>query len=73
MEDVTVRSPKFGYPLNLTTWMNAESIARRVPQLMREIPIDIGSSDKVFSSEWLTETTLLVGTKCNKVPVNNYT
>ena len=68
MEEVSLWSPIFGYPLNPSTWMNAESIARRVPQLMREIPIDIGSSDKVFSSEWLTETTVLIGTKCNKVP-----
>ncbi len=49
------------------TWMNAQYIARRVPQLMREIPISVGTSDKVFSSEWLSETTLLIGTKCNKV------
>ncbi len=66
-EEVSFCSPRFGYPLNPVAWMNAQYIARRVPQLMREIPISVGTSDKVFSSEWLSETTLLIGTKCNKV------
>lgn len=64
--------PKFGFPLKPITWINPLTVARRVPKLMREIPIDFGISDKVFSSQWLSETELLLGTKCNKVRLGNY-
>ena len=53
--------PKFGFSINPLT------VARCVPKLTREIPLDFGTSDKVFSSQWLSETELLIGTKCNKV------
>ena len=69
-ELVSICSPRFGYPLKPITWINAQAIARRIPQLMREISFDMGTSDKVFSSQWLSEYTVLLGTKCNKVCSN---
>ena len=53
--------PKSGFAIDPLT------IARRVPLLTREIALDFGTSDKVFSSQWLSETHILIGTKCNKV------
>ena len=44
-------------------------VSRRLPHLMRERPLDIGKTDKVFASEWITEEEVVVGTKCNKVCV----
>lgn len=55
-----------GLSLN-PVWIDPEAIARRLPNLLREIKIDFGTSDKLFSSQWLSETELLIGSKCNKV------
>ena len=41
--------------------------SRRLPHLLREKLLDIGKTDKVFASEWITEEEVAVGTKCNKV------
>lgn len=51
-------------------WINPYEIARRLPNLIRELPINLGTSDKIFSSQWLSETEVLIGSKCNKVHNN---
>ena len=43
------------------------AVSRRLPYLLRERPLDIGKTDKVFASDWITEEDVVVGTKCNKV------
>lgn len=55
-----------GKPLQ-QIWFNAQKIARQLPHLLKEINIDFGTSDKIFSSQWLSETEVLIGSKCNKV------
>lgn len=44
-----------------------QTVSRRLPYLLREKPLDIGKTDKVFASEWITEEEVVAGTKCNKV------
>ena len=46
-----------------------QTLSRRLPSLLREKPLDIGRTDKVFASQWITEEDVVVGTKCNKVRV----
>ena len=46
------------------------AVSRRLPYLLRERPLDIGKTDKVFASDWITEEDVVVGTKCNKVRRN---
>lgn len=55
-----------GQPLQ-QIWINTQKIARSLPFLLKEINIDFGTSDKIFSSQWLSETEILIGSKCNKV------
>ena len=43
------------------------AVSRRLPHLLRERALDIGKTDKVFASQWITEEEIVVGTKCNKV------
>lgn len=43
------------------------TLSQRLPHLLREKSLDIGKTDKVFASEWITEEEVVVGTKCNKV------
>ena len=43
------------------------TVSQRLPHLLREKALDIGKTDKVFASEWITEEEVVVGTKCNKV------
>ena len=42
-------------------------LARRLPCLLSEKKLDFGSCDKIFTSDWLSEDQVVVGTKCNKV------
>lgn len=44
-----------------------QTVSRRLPYLLREKALDIGKTDKVFASEWITEEEVVAGTKCNKV------
>ena len=45
-------------------------LARRLPYLLSEKKLDFGNCDKIFSSSWLSEDQVVVGTKCNKVGGN---
>ncbi len=42
-------------------------VAHRLPHLLREKQLRWNESDKIFTSQWLSENNVLVGTKCNKV------
>ena len=42
-------------------------LARRLPFLLSEKKLNFGNCDKIFSSSWLSEDQVVVGTKCNKV------
>lgn len=42
-------------------------LARRLPCLLSEKKLDFGNCDKIFSTDWLSEDQVVVGTKCNKV------
>lgn len=72
LENNRVHSPaqrcanNLGQPLQ-HVWINAQKIARHLPTLLKETNIDIGTSDKIFSSQWLSETEILIGSKCNRV------
>ena len=44
-----------------------EQLAQRLPHLLREKQLKWSESDKIFASRWITESNVLVGTKCNKV------
>ena len=61
-----------GRPLQ-QVWINAQKIARHLPTLLKETSIDIGTSDKIFSSQWLSETEILIGSKCNRVCTTLFT
>ena len=60
-----------GKPLQ-QVWINAHKIARQLPSLLKEVSIDFGTSDKIFSSQWLSETEILIGSKCNKVQLKSF-
>ena len=45
------------------------TVAQRLPHLLREKQLRWNESDKIFTSQWLSESSVLVGTKCNKVSV----
>lgn len=42
-------------------------IARRLPLLFTEKKLDFGDCNKIFSTSWISEDLVVVGTKCNKV------
>ncbi|GBC45853.1 uncharacterized protein OCT59_013715 [Rhizophagus irregularis] len=58
--------PKSRYPVN-----NSSFKSGKIPQLMKEIEIDMENHDKVFSSHWISYNEVVVGTKCNKLLILN--
>ena len=42
-------------------------VTRKLPQLFQAKEFDMGSIDKIFASQWLDESNVVYGTKCNNV------
>lgn len=58
------------YPLDDLTQIESKdqtSLHRHFPHFLSERLVDIGQSDKVFASVWLSEDLFLLGTKSNQV------
>lgn len=58
------------YPLGDMTQIESTdqtSFQRHFPHFLSERIVDIGQSDKVFASVWLSEDLFLLGTKSNQV------
>lgn len=54
-------------PVELTSDPSfSHNLARRLPHLVREKRLNFGETDKIFTSKWLSEEEVIVGTKCNK-------
>jgi len=46
-------------------------IAQHLPEAVKENELSFGEFDKIFAAQWLDETHIIVGTKCNKLAVQN--
>ncbi|KAJ3069054.1 hypothetical protein HK102_007004, partial [Quaeritorhiza haematococci] len=46
-------------------------VARRIPKLMSPREFDVQGYDKVFASTWLSQSEVVVGTKCNRLLILN--
>lgn len=55
----------------LTENARAHCLARHIPDAVTEKELAFGEVDKIFAAEWLDETHIIVGTKCNKLIVQN--
>ncbi|KAG2182981.1 hypothetical protein INT44_005962 [Umbelopsis vinacea] len=60
---------EIGQKFSVTHWQ--ESTVTQVPRTLKESPVDITGSDKVFSSYWLNDVDILFGTKDQKLRVYN--
>jgi hypothetical protein len=61
---------EIGQKFSVTHWQ--ESTVTQVPRTLKESPVDITGSDKVFSSYWLNDVDILFGTKDQKVTSLNH-
>ncbi len=50
------------YPMNYSSYKSS-----KIPQLMKEKEISLENHDKIFSSHWISNNEVVVGSKCNKV------
>lgn len=44
-------------------------VSSKIPYLLTETQIDLENHDKIFTSHWISENEIIVGTKCNKVNI----
>ena len=44
-------------------------ISRHVPTILNEREMKLGTINKVFASQWLNDSQVVLGTKCNKVSI----
>jgi hypothetical protein len=56
---------EIGQKFSVTHWQ--DSTVTQVPRIVKEGPLNIMGSDKVFSSHWLNDIDILFGTKDQKV------
>ena len=49
----------------------ASSVAKQIPGLLNEKEYDLGSINKIFAAEWLSDRSVAFGTKCNKVGIEH--
>jgi len=45
----------------------AKHLSRTMPSKLKEKEIDLGTVNKVFAAQWLNDSQVVMGTKCNKV------
>ncbi|KAI8584233.1 hypothetical protein K450DRAFT_267596 [Umbelopsis ramanniana AG] len=57
---------EIGQKFSVTHWQG--STVTQVPMILKESPVNITGSDKVFSSYWLNDGDILFGTKDQKLP-----
>ena len=43
--------------------------ARKLPSIIKEREFSLPETDKIFASEWLSDTEIVLGTKCNKIQI----
>ncbi|RHZ87740.1 hypothetical protein Glove_30g55 [Diversispora epigaea] len=53
-------------PVNYSSFVSS-----KIPYLLTESQIDLKDHDKIFSSHWISDNEIIVGTKCNKLLILN--
>ena len=56
---------EIGQKFSVTHWQ--DSIVTQVPSILKEGPMNMNGSDKIFSACWLNDMDILFGTKDQKV------
>ncbi|CAG8722372.1 10347_t:CDS:2, partial [Acaulospora colombiana] len=46
-------------------------VSGKLPYLLKESQIDLENHDKIFSSHWISQNEIVLGTKCNKLLILN--